>query len=123
MLCTAGVGRAGQWMRSSISLPGLKVTTRFWGTGTRSPVLGLRAIRGARRLTLKTPKLRSSIRPSVANASMMALKVRYTTSLVSSWGIPSSSEIFLTISFLVTAHLLTQGRSLAIRRLRIRRRR
>ena len=49
---------------SSISLPGLNVTTFFDGTYTLSPVRGFRALRGARCLTSKTPKFRSSIRPS-----------------------------------------------------------
>src|SRR5579872_7017085 len=47
---------------SSISLPGLKVTTYFSATNTFSPVRGLRALRAARRLTSKTPKLRSEER-------------------------------------------------------------
>ena len=54
---------------SSISLPGLNVTTFFDGTYTLSPVRGLRAFRGARCLTSKTPKLRSSIRPSETRVS------------------------------------------------------
>ena len=57
----------GTWARrrtfSSISLPGLKVTTHLGGTSTLSPVRGLRALRALRRLTSKTPKLRSSMRP------------------------------------------------------------
>ena len=62
-LCaSAAACRSSSRTRSSISLPGLKVTTNFSGTNTLSPVRGLRALRGARRLTSKTPKLRSSIR-------------------------------------------------------------
>src|SRR6516225_10088594 len=60
---------------SSISLPGLKVTTLFGPTSTRSPVRGLRALRALRRLTSNTPKLRNSIRPSSRSVATMASKV------------------------------------------------
>jgi hypothetical protein len=52
------------WIRCCATCPGLNVTTDFSGTKTLSLVLGLRALRGARRLTSKTPKLRSPTRPS-----------------------------------------------------------
>src|ERR1017187_6034706 len=59
---------------SSISNPGLNVTTFLAGTITFSPVRGLRAFLGFRCLTSKTPKLRSSIRPSLSNVLMIPSK-------------------------------------------------
>ena len=43
-------------MRSFSSLPGLKYGTCFGGTSTRSPVFGLRPLRGSRRRSRKLPK-------------------------------------------------------------------
>ena len=82
------------------------MTTYFAGTLTGSPVRGLRAVRAARFLTSKTPKFRSSIRSSSISVSMIESNTRCTISFTLSWVSPKSSEIRLTISFLVTA---TQG--------------
>ena len=56
---TSPLAFANASTRSSTTRPGLKVTADFSGTRTASPVLGLRAFRGALRFTSKTPKLRS----------------------------------------------------------------
>ena len=71
-------------------------------TKTFSPVRGLRALRAARRFTSKTPKFRSSIRWSSTSVSTIASKVFWTISFVLSCVRPISSEMVLTISFLVT---------------------
>ena len=49
-------------------LPGWNDSTFLAGTKTSSLVLGLRALRAARRLISKTPKLRSSTLPLSATA-------------------------------------------------------
>ena len=72
--------------RSSTACPGLNVTVNRSPTMTFSPVRGLRACRGFRYLTSKTPKLRSSTRPSAARTLMMASRVFWTIALVSSSG-------------------------------------
>lgn len=86
---------------ASISFPGLNVTTNFAGTLTWRPVRGLRAVRAARCFTSKTPKFRSSIRRSLTSASIIASKVFWTIFLVCCCVSPISSEIVLTMSFLV----------------------
>ena len=96
---------ASRRTRSSISLPGWKVTTFFSGTSTRSLVRGFRARRAFRRRTSNTPKFRSSIRPSLISVSMIASNVHWTISFVFSWVSSARSEIRRTISFLVTGRL------------------
>jgi len=100
--------------RCSMTLPGLKDTTNFSGTSTFWPVFGLRARRAARDLTSNTPKFLNSIRPSRTSVSIIESKVRWTTSLVSCWVRPSSSDMTRTMSFLVTrissSHRTTPGR-------------
>ena len=96
--------------RSSISLPGLKVTTYFSATSTRSPVRGLRALRAARFFTSNTPKFLNSMRLSVTRVSTIASNVFCTISLVLSCVSPMSSAMAFTISFFVTTHCLLSGR-------------
>ena len=64
--------------------PGLNLTVKCSPTMTFSPVLGFRAGRGIRFCTSKTPKLRSSTRPSVARKLMMASRIFWTITAVSS---------------------------------------
>src|SRR5262249_4269970 len=87
--------------RASLSGPGLEVTPSLAGTSTCSPVRGLRALLGFRFLTSKTPKLRSSIRPSCTSVSVMPSKTRWTISLAWVWVRPISSAIPWAMTFLV----------------------
>ena len=94
---------------ASMYFPGLKVTTCLRGTSTCSPVRGFRAFRAARGFTSNTPKFRSSIRWSRTKDSIIASKVLWTTSFVCCCVSPTSSEIVLTMSFLVTLTPLKHG--------------
>src|SRR5262249_55703921 len=80
------------------------------GTSSVSPVWGLRACRGLRFLTSKTPKSRSSRRPSFTNASTIPSKTRCTMALAWSWVMPNSWAIALAMSLLVTTYLPPQAR-------------
>jgi hypothetical protein len=67
------------------ALPGLKWGTRFSGICTLSPDRGLRPTRGGRRLMVKLPKPRISIRWPLTKASLMASSTVLTANSASRW--------------------------------------
>ena len=98
------------WMRSSISLPGLNVTTLFGPTSTRSPVRRIVRLAGLAPLDLKDAEI-AQLDAAFAEQRIhrWRSKVFWTTSLVLSCVKPVSSEICLTISFFVTDRSLLTG--------------
>src|SRR5262249_8637167 len=82
----------------------LNVTTSLAGTVTLSPVLGLRARLGFRRLISNTPKFRNSMRPSLSSVSMIPSNTRCTMSNACAWVTPNSPAIAVAMSLLVMGY-------------------
>src|SRR5262245_6974952 len=86
----------------------LKTGTLRGGTGTASPVRGLRAMRDLRSLTLKVPNPRISMWWPCERARATALRNASTVSATSFLVRPVRSEIWSTISALVIDYLLAR---------------
>ena len=98
---------AGEETCSFIFLPGRKVTTRFSGTGTCSPVRGLRPIRDTRVLVSKMPKPRNSKRSPSARDRVIVLSISSNTLATSDWVIPRSLATLIVSSRFVIVIVLT----------------